>query len=352
MNPDKKLLWLFLLPVIALSFLTSCKEQKKASPAAGMSPLQVKVFILKPQLFQDRFIVNANVIPFEETDLKAPVSGNVLSIHFKEGEKVKQGQPLVQIDDRIWKARLKGLKAQLDIAKSDSARNEALIDVQGVSQETVDKSNAQIKELQAQIEEMEVNISLACVKAPFSGRVGMRDFSVGAYLSQGMTITTLVQSDRLKVDFNVPGRYLDYIRDGQMVKLVYQADTLEATVYAIDPQIDINSRTFRVRCVMPNPGEKYVPGIFVEVIIPVNSDDKALVVPTAAIIPALNSQTVYVFHNGIAFRKEVELGPRTDLQVQVQKGLNPGDTIIMTGLLEIKDNMPVVIRDILKSPGT
>ena len=317
-----------------------------------MSTLQVKALVLTPRYFQDRFIVNANVLPFEETDLRAPVSGNVLSIHFREGEKVTRGQPLVHIDDRIWKARLKGLKAQLEIAKSDSARNEALIDVQGVSQETVDKSNAQIKELQAQIEEMEVNISLANVKAPFSGRVGMRDFSVGAYLSQGATITTLVQSDRLKVDFEVPGHYLGHIRTGETVALVYQADTLEARVYAIDPLIDMNSRTIRVRCVMDNPGEKYMPGIFVEVIIPINSDDKAIVVPTAAIIPALNIQTVYVYHNGRGFRKEVELGPRTDQEVQVLQGLNPGDTIIMTGLLEIKDNMPVTIDKITKSPGT
>ncbi len=342
---------LSLVPVIALVLLGSCKEQKKPGPGAGMTTLKVDALVLNPQLFRDRFIVNANVIPFEETDLKAPVPGNVLGIHFMEGEKVRQGQPLVQIDDRIWKARLKGLKAQLEIAKSDSARNEALIDVQGVSQETLDKSNAQIKELQAQIEEMEVNVSLANVKAPFSGRVGMRDFSVGAYLSQGATITTIVQSDRLKVDFNVPGRYLDYIRSGQKVELIYRADTLEATVYAVDPRIDMNSRTFRVRCVMPNPGERYVPGIFVEVIIPVSSDDEALVVPTAAIIPSLNSQTVYVFRNGRALRKEVELGPRTDLQVRVEKGLTPGDTIIMTGLLEIKDNMPVVIREIIKGPS-
>lgn len=351
MNSRKKLLWFAVAPAITLIILTSCGQKKNTGPGMTMAPLQVKATILAPQYFQDRFIVNANVLPFEETDLKAPVSGNVLSIHFREGEKVTKGQPLVHIDDRVWKARLKGLKARLEIAKSDSARNMALIDVQGVSQETVDKSNAQIKELEAEIEEMEVNISLANIKAPFPGRVGMRDFSVGTYLAQGTTITSLVQADRLKVDFEMPGRYLDHIRTGENVELVYQSDTLDATIYAIDPRIDMNSRTIRVRCVMPNPGEKYVPGIFVEVVIPINSDNTALVIPTAAVIPSLNAQTVYVYHDGKAFRKEVELGSRTDMQVLVQEGLNPGDTIIMTGLLEIRDNMPVVISEIIKGSG-
>lgn len=345
------MVWIFIAPAIVTIVLSSCGQKKTTSPGTPSAALQVKAMVLTPRYFQERFIVNANVLPFEETDLKAPVSGNVLSIHFREGEKVTQGQPLVHIDDRVWKARLKGLEARLDIARSDSARNMALIDVQGVSQETVDKSNAQIKELEAQIEEMEVNISLANMKAPFSGRVGMRDFSVGTYLAQGTTITSLVQADRLKVDFEMPGRYLDHIRNGDKVELVYQADTLEATVYAIDPRIDMNSRTIHVRCMMPNPGEKHVPGIFVEVVIPIHSDHTALVVPTAAIIPALNTQTVYVYHNGKAFRKEVTLGSRTDMQVLIEDGLNPGDTVIMTGLLEIRDNMPVVIREIIKGSG-
>lgn len=340
-----------LLMAIVLPFLFACGDKKQKASGGNSAPLQVKAMVVIPQYFESRFVVMANLLPFEEADLKAPVSGNVMSIDFREGEKVRKGQSLIRIDDRIWKARLKGLEAQLTIARSDSVRNGALLDVQGVSQESVDKTNAQIQELEAQIEELQVNISLANVTAPFSGRLGMRDFSVGAYLSQGTTITTLVQSDKLKVDFEMPGRYIENISLGEDIRLVYQNDTLIAKVYAIDPRIDPNSRTIRVRCVMPNPNEKYVPGIFTEVIIPTNMNDNALVVPTSVVIPALNTQTVYVYHGGKAFRKDVELGYRTDQQVQILNGLNPGDTVITTGLLEIKDNMPVAIGEIENGKG-
>ncbi|MCA9735592.1 efflux RND transporter periplasmic adaptor subunit, partial [candidate division KSB1 bacterium] len=315
----------YLLLLVFPAFLFGCNDAKKKAGGPSAAPLQAEAMVVKPQYFESKFVVNANLLPYEETDLKAPVSGNVLSIFFKEGDKVSKGQPLIKIDDRVWKARLKGLQSQLRIARSDSTRNAALIDVQGVSQEAVDKTNAQIQELEAQIEELQVNISLANVTAPFTGRLGMRDFSVGAYLAQGTTITRIVQADKLKVDFEMPGRYIENINLGEQIQMVYHEDTLEAKVYAIDPRIDPSSRTIRIRCELPNPGEKYVPGIFATVIIPTNITENALVVPTSAVIPALNKQTVYVYHGGKAFRKDVELGERTDVEVQILSGLNPGD---------------------------
>jgi membrane fusion protein (multidrug efflux system) len=337
-----------LILVFTIPLLMGCSESKKKTGGPSSAPLQVEAMIATPQYFESKFVVNANLLPYEETDLKAPVSGNVLNIYFKEGDKVTKGQPLIKIDDRVWKARLKGLESQLSIARSDSTRNAALIDVQGVSQEAVDKTNAQIQELQAQIEELQVNISLANVTAPFTGRLGMRDFSLGAYLSQGTTITRIVQADKLKVDFEMPGRYIDNIKLGEQIQMLHQEDTLLAKVYAIDPRIDLNSRTIRIRCEFPNPGEKYVPGIFASVIIPTNITENALVVPTSAIIPALNTQTVYVYQAGKAFRKEVKLGDRTDIGVHILDGINPGDTVILTGLMQVKDNMPVQIKKIVK----
>ncbi|MCB2219821.1 MAG: efflux RND transporter periplasmic adaptor subunit [Bacteroidetes bacterium] len=348
MNSSVIIIKYFIILAVVLPALFACNQSKQKVSGPSSAPLQVEAMIVKPQYFESKFEVNANLLPYEETDLKAPVSGNVLNIFFKEGDQVRKGQPLIKIDDRIWKARLKGLQSQLKIARSDSTRNAALIDVQGVSQEAVDKTNAQIQELQAQIEELQVNISLANVTAPFTGRLGLRDFSVGAYLSQGTSITRIVQADKLKVDFEMPGRYIDNINLGEQIQMIYQEDTLKAKVYAIDPRIDPNSRTIRIRCELPNPGEKYVPGIFATVVIPTNITENALVVPTSAVIPALNTQTVYVYHGGKAFRKEVELGDRTDVEVRILNGLNPGDTVLLTGLMTVKDNMPVQIEEIVK----
>ncbi|MBN1340262.1 MAG: efflux RND transporter periplasmic adaptor subunit [Bacteroidales bacterium] len=328
---------------ILLPLLWACGGTKKQEAPAAAAQLQVKAMVLTPQYFESRLIVNANLLPYEEAELKAPVAGNVLSISFEEGQRVIRGQALVHIDDRVWKARLKGLQAQLSIASSDLQRGSSLLEVRGVSEETIDKLKARIDELQAQIEELEVSISLAHVTAPFNGRVGMRDFSVGAYLSQGATITSIVQADRLKVDFEVPERYLLNLSAGEKVRMVYHSDTLTATVYAVDPKVDPGSRTIRVRCVMPNPNEKFLPGIFVEVIIPIRINPEALVVPSSAIIPALNTQTVYLYRQGRAYRTEVELGDRTDVLVEVLNGLSPGDTVITTGLMEVRDQGQVQI---------
>ncbi|MFA5420219.1 MAG: efflux RND transporter periplasmic adaptor subunit [Bacteroidales bacterium] len=337
---------LLLLP--GLIFLISCNRAKTETKNTTPSALQVNALILSPRYFESRFIANANLIPYEETELKAPISGTVLAINFQEGQEVLKGQPLVQLDDRIWKARIRGLQAQLSIARSDVERNQSLLEVQGVSQEIVDKANSLIEELQAQVDELQVNISLANVSAPFNGRVGMRNFSLGSYLTQGQTITSLVQKDRLKVDFNIPERLMQFLKKGEEIKMVYQNDTLSAVIYAIDPKVNIDSRTLRVRCEMPNPEEKYMPGVFVEVIIPVSKDDKALVVPTSAVIPDLNAQTIYVYQGGKARRRTVQLGDRTDKQVRIRSGLNPGDTIITTGLMEVKDQLPVVIDNLVK----
>jgi len=324
----------------------SCEQTPTKGTPGSANNLQVNALILKPQYFESRFIANANLLPYEATELKAPISGTVMFIDFEEGQKVLQGQRLIHIDDRIWNARLRGLKAQLSIANSEVDRNASLIEVQGVSQEIVDKAIARIEELQAQIDELQINVSLANVSAPFTGRVGMRDFSLGSYLAQGQTITTIVQNDRLKVDFKLPGRFLQNLKKGETIKMLYQGDTLHATLYAIDPMVDQDSRTVQVRGVMANPNEQYSPGVFVEVIIPINKDFQAMVVPSEVIIPDLNAQTVYVYRQGKAQRQLVELGGRTDVNVQILNGLNPGDTVITTGLMEVKNNLPVVIGNI------
>ena len=162
----------FLILLLPGSLLwISCEQAPSKGASGSANTLQVNALILKPQYCESRFIANANLLPYEATELKAPISGTVLFIDFEEGQKVLQGQRLIHIDDRIWNARLRGLKAQISIANSEVERNASLIEVQGVSQEIVDKAIARIEELQAQIDELQINISLANVSAPFTGRV-------------------------------------------------------------------------------------------------------------------------------------------------------------------------------------
>lgn len=330
-----------------LILVASCNQgQKKTNSSAYGSALLVDAVVVEPQVFKTEIKTNANLLPYEQVEIKAPVSGTILSISIDEGQVVKKGQPIIRIDDRSWKAELKGLKAQLLSAKADLQRKQELLPVEGASQQDIDDATARVDELEAQIDQLEVNIDLANVVAPFDGKIGMRNFSVGSYLSQGQVIIELAQLWKLKVDFNLAGRYRKELQPGKIVSVIYEKDTVDAPIYAVSPVADNSSRMINVRALIEKNTLNFVPGDFAEVIIPLNVNDKALVVPTDCIVPELNNQTVYLFHKGRAVRKKVVLGSRTDTQVEILNGIKTGDTILTTGLLQVKDNYPVKLDNV------
>jgi membrane fusion protein (multidrug efflux system) len=341
---------LFCLMVMMIIIGSCSKGAASKGDKKGGGMLVVEALIVKPQPFESQIAATANLLPSEETELKAPLSGTVMNIYFKEGEFVKKGTLLVQIDDRVLNARLKGLEAQLTKTKSELSRKKELLAIEGTSQEDVDQAMATVSSIEAQMEELRVNIGLSAIKAPFDGKVGLRDFSLGAYLSQGQRITTIVQSQSLKVDFNLAGRYLQYLGVNDKVKLIYGGDTLVATIYAIDASAAMSSRTVRFRARVANEKSKLVPGDFAKIIVPITSNLEALTVPTNVIIPEIEVQTVYVYKNGKAMRREVELGVRTDRFVEITNGLAIGDTVISTGLMEIKNQLPVQLKTITNLP--
>jgi len=335
--------------VILIFIIISCgkKNEKNQSRSSSGPNLMVEAVIIKPVKLDDKVYVTANLLSYEEVELKAPVTGTVLSINFQEGQYIRKGQSLIQIDDRNWKAQIKGARAQLVNAKNELERKTELIKVGGASQQDIDNAQATVNSLEAQIEQLSVYVTLANVVAPFDGKVGMRNFSLGSFLTQGQTITVLAQSRKLKVDFNLSSRYLDKIRVGHKVSVISSSDTAEAVVYAINPTVSTSSRTIQIRALIDNNSKNFVPGDFAEVIIPVNIDENALVVPSNCIVPELNSQTVYFYKNKRAVRKEIVPGIQNEKIVQILEGISPGDTIITTGLVQIKDQMMVQISKII-----
>ncbi len=330
---------------IILGLFVSCKKQGAGNNnRAGSSPVvPVDGFVVSASRFENTMTATANLLPAESVEIKAPVSGTVLSIHFKEGQSVSAGQSLVHIDDRIWEAQIKGYKAQLVSARSDLERKQQLLKAEGASQDEVDKAQSTVDQLEAKIDELFVYVSLAAVPAPFAGRVGMRDFSVGAYLSAGQVITTIAQASKLKIDFNLPGKYVGQIKVGDQIKLLAGGDTLQAPVYAINPVVDEASRSIQVRALLDNK-TGLAPGDFAEVELPLDVTDRAIMIPTSAVVPELGAETVYLAVNGKAGKRKITSGLRTDKYVQVLDGLSAGDTLITSGLMQIREGMPVKIR--------
>jgi membrane fusion protein, multidrug efflux system len=330
--------------VFIISF--SCRQNQQPGQGADLV-LSVEGYQVKPESFSLSIQATGDLLSYEEVELRTPVSGNVFNIHFREGQYVNRGDLLVEIDNRSWAARKKGLEARLISAESELTRKHDLLEIEGVSLEELEQSQAEVSNLKAQIEELDVMIDLAHIRAPFSGRLGMRNFSPGAYLSQGESITRLVQADRIRVNFSLPSRYAAIAKIGQEVTLTTSAtgDTTVAVIYAVDPIISPSSRSLQVRALLDNREQAFVPGDFARVIFEVEQSDDALLVPAESVIPELNAQVVFIARNGRASRQEVETGSRTRDMVQILSGLSPGDTVLTTGLMEIRDGDRVTIRE-------
>lgn len=328
--------------------ITSCKNGETANEAQAASgpTMSVEGFKVKPQPFNSTLTVTAELTPEEQVQLMAPMAAQVLDIYFKEGQQVNEGDAIIRMDDRSWKAQLNGLRAELNTATRDLERKQALLSIEGSTQEEIDQLTSTVETLSSQIQQLDINIGLANVTAPFSGRLGMRNFSKGAYLKAGDVITTLSATKELKVDFSLPQEHRKSISEGGNVLLTVLTDTLEARVYAIDPIIDAASRTVEVRAKVKPTGPNVMPGAFAEVQVATDFVEDALLVPTQAVVPEINDQTVFIYNNGKVERKVVRLGGRTADMVHVKEGIKAGDTLIITGLLSIKPGMSVQLQTV------
>lgn len=343
-----RLLTCFMYALLLLS-AGACKQDNASEGEPERTATKVEATRVEASSFTRSISSTANLLPLEQVELKAPVAGNVMSIYFEEGQQVEKGARLIRIDDRHWRAQLQGLEAQLERATSEFERNQQLIEREGISQEALEQAEAAVRELEAQVRELQVNIQLANVRAPMGGVVGMRDFSLGDYLTQGQTITQLVQKDQLRVDFTVPAEYAAHLTEGQTINVIASAsgDTAVAEIYAINPAINLRSRQIQVRALLENKEGGFIPGDFATVQLEITEEDEALLIPAEAVVPEVDSHVVYKLKNGRAVKQEVALGVRTESEIQIMEGLTEGDTVLLTGLMQVEDGQQVQV-DTLK----
>lgn len=319
----------------------------KTTEESTNNTLQVKGYRVTEQPFQSELKTTADIMANEQVELKAPMPGQVMDIFFKEGQSVEKGKVLVQLDDRSWKAEMIGVEAELDAAQKDLERKRALSKIGGSSQVEVDQATSLVETLRSRIQQLKVNIDLAKVVAPFSGQLGMRNFSKGAFLSQGDVISTLTEMNQLKVDFTISQTHGQSIDVGTKVWVLIGSDSLEATIYAINPVIDAQTRTINARALLKQrEGKRIMPGTFAEVLVTTNYLNDALLIPTQAVVQSITEQTVYVSKNGVAQRRVIQMGSRTADMVRVLDGVEAGDTVLTTGLLSVKEGMDLIFQSV------
>lgn len=329
----------------ALGFLVSCNSATENNLNGGTRSkvLAVDYIVAKPEFLANIIEVTGSVLPGESAELTTQVAGKVQTIHFEEGEMVSRGQVLLELDAREWRAQLQRMRAELDVANNDLNRKQELAEIKGVSATELEEAQLRVSTLEANIDETEVRLSYSTITAPFNGRVGLRAVSPGAFLNAGSPVATLVQENPLKLEFNVPEGYAAQIKTGQPVVFRVNNDDVpyQANIYATEPMINRSSRALRVRALAENDERRLIPGSYAEVKVTLDSIPDALMVPTEAVIPKLDEQMIFRIKNGKAEEVSVKTGVRQPRKIQIADGLQPGDTIMLTGLLQVRPGMPV-----------
>jgi membrane fusion protein (multidrug efflux system) len=311
-------------------------------PSAAM---QVSGFVLKPRNFTNMLSVSGTLEANEEVDIQAEISGVVQGIYFDEGSTVSKGQVLLKVDDTELRAQLSQASTQVGLASENERRAGLLLEKEAISQEEYDIAGADLKSAQAQRELIEAQISKTSIKAPFSGRIGLRSISPGSYISPATIVAKLVNSNPVKITFSVPEKYSGQVYINTPIEFTVAGSDKknEGTIYAIEPSIETSTRTLKLKARAENNDGLLRPGSFASVSVPLNMLDSALLVPTEAVIPVQDGKKVFIAENGKAKEVMVETSTRTEKEILISSGLQQGDTVLTTGVMSLKNGTPVEI---------
>ncbi|UON82633.1 efflux RND transporter periplasmic adaptor subunit [Dyadobacter chenwenxiniae] len=306
----------------------------------------VNVYVVKRESIENQIFASGTVIPNEEVNVMAEASGRLVKLNIQEGAYIEKGQLIGKINDRELQAQLQKVSYNQELTRKIEARQKKLLNVEAINLEEYDVTSNNIRILEAEKEVLAAQLEKTEIRAPFSGRIGLKYISEGAYLAPGTPIVTIVQSNPVKVDFTVPEKYAPNIRVGNVVKFSLDGDpsTYRAKILAIDPKVEESLRTLKVRATAPNPSGRFVPGMFVKILADLDANKSAMMIPTEAIVPVLKGKKVFVVKNGKAQEAMVVTGLRTDKKVQVIEGLQPGDSLITSGIIAIKPNTVVRVN--------
>lgn len=340
--------------IVAALLVTACDAKKQGGAPTGQAqrqrggPLSVEGFVAQVSSLSEDIEVPGSLFPLEETRMRSEISGRIIQLNIPEGTVVPKGFLLVKLFDQDQQAQLRKLKVQLQIAIKTVARQKELLAINGISQQDYDLSALNVDNLKADIQSTEIAISKTEIRAPYEGEIGLRNVSVGSYLSPADIITTLRDVRQLKLEFSVPEKYAKDIAKGSLVRFRVDGGQIDhaAKVIATEGNVEATTRTLKVRALVTLKHAELVPGIFARVHLQLGKDNNAILIPTQAIIPMARDKRVILFHKDSATFQVVETGIRDSTYVQILRGLKPGDTVITTGLMTIRQGTKVKISSL------
>lgn len=330
------------LLILAATLLTAC------GPGGGGPPpdMAIEVAVSRPDqlVVEDTLPAVGTIEPDERVVLQPKVSGLIQSIHFKEGQRVQQGDLLFRLDADKETALQAQAQAERDLALANLERAQTLAGSRAISRQELDQLAGTLAVRDATLELETRRLEERLIRAPFDGILGPREVSEGQYVNAGQSLVTLVQDAVVKVEFRIPERQLGRLRIGQLGRLsvsAYPHQTFEGTISLVHPEVDLATRTIGARLVVLNPDGHLRPGMFARVDLVLGQREGALVVPESALIPALDSFSVYLVEEERARLRPVKLGVRLPGRVELREGLTPDSVVIVSGTQKLVDGIRV-----------
>lgn len=339
--------YLFIVTAFISVISLSCKGKKETPKKKADPPAIVDVIVASHQPVSNILEVNGTVVANEYVELHPEVSGRLTYLNVPEGKFIQQGALIARIYDADLRAQVEKSKVVLELAIKTEERLRKLLSISGVNQADYDAALNAVNSYKADIAYTEALITKTFIKAPFSGIVGLRQVSNGAYVSPATVIATIQQVSRLKIDFTLPEEYSNIIVRGKKVDVQLDAANntrAKATIIATEPRVDVNTRNLKVRALLENTASN--AGAFVKVFINARKDARAIMVPTNCIIPSdINKQLIVVRNNKADF-VDVQTGIREANNVEITQGVNVGDSVVVTGVLFARPKSALKVRSV------
>jgi membrane fusion protein (multidrug efflux system) len=337
--------------------LISCGEKKNttttttgASPGGQQQTLQVDAMIATTKPLSADIEIPGTILPNETTEIHPEVPGRVVQLNVREGSFVGKGALLAKLYDGDLQAQLRKLEVQLKIAEQTEDRQSQLLKIQGISQQEYDLSLLQVNNLKADMDIVREAVRKTEIRAPFSGKLGLKNISQGAFVTSATIVTTISQVSQLKLQFNVPEKYGSQLKNGQAVNFTIDGSTktFSANMIAAEVQMDENTRSLAIRALVKNVDPVLIPGVFAKVKIVLGKNEDAIMIPTIVVQPLGRQKLVYLYKGGKSVPANITTGVRDSSNVQVLTGLKIGDTIITTGLLFLRPNGDVKLKKLVQ----
>lgn len=324
----------------------SSEGEKGKGPGDKKPPIGVTAIVAESKDFSDALTLSGSIEANEQIEIRSEVSGIVENIAFKEGSNVSKGQLLFKVNDIELRAQLAQATTKQNLASENERRAKLLLQKEAISQEEYDIASADFRTAQSQSQLIRAQIAKTSVKAPFSGKIGLRYISPGTYITPTTLVAKLVSTNPLKITFSIPEKYASEIKLNSEITFTVSSlpEKYTAKIYALEPGIETDTRTLNIRAAAQNSNGKLLPGTFANVEMPLETIKDAIIIPTEAVVPVQNGKKVFITNNGKAKSVLVETLTRTDKDVVITSGLKVGDTVITSGVMSLKDDADIIIK--------